>query len=300
MLEWGRARGRGDLARDHWAAVLIATVGVAVGVHDLPASAQASVKITYRDAFTTQAPAASSGRVFQDEFANSTDPQAKPSALSHFHLQLPAGARFDTTAIAQCQASDLELMLEGASACPTTSKLGTETFTFDTGLPGSGRYEPSDVTFLNQLGGVILLSQDRQSGVRLVIRGKVGSDTEDIDLPLLPGTPPDGGADKSEVAQYPAATGVSNGQLAAYLTTPPSCPRSGEWLFRAVYTFRDGTQQTADSSSPCQTPAPAPVLSSHRPTKAAHRRMHRHARGGRSLHPRRERARPHRARARNV
>jgi hypothetical protein len=211
----------------------------------------ASVTITYHDVFTTELPGSPSGRSFADQFSNSADPQAKPTALSHFHLQLPTGARFDTTAIPRCEASDLELMVIGADACPRTSKVGSETFVFDTGVSGPGRFDTSDVTFFNELDGVILLSQDRQTDLRIVTHGKIGAHTEDIELPTLPGTPPDGGADRQETAQYPVATADRNGQPATYLTTPASCPPTGQWVFQATYTFHDGTQQTLVSSSPC-------------------------------------------------
>jgi hypothetical protein len=251
-----------------------------------PASADASVTISYRDVFTTQIPGSPSGRSFADQFSNSADPQAKAPALSHFHLQLPAGARFDTTAIPRCEASDLELMLIGANACPPMSKVGSETFVFDTGLSGPGRFDTNDVTFFNERNGVILVSQDRQTDLRIVTHGKIGADTEDIDLPLLPGTPPDGGADRQETAQYPVATGDHNGHAAAYLTTPASCPTTGQWIFRATYTFRDGTQQTLASSSPCRQAPAASGLSSQPPARAKRRHVHRRPtrRGARHAH----------------
>jgi hypothetical protein len=240
-----------------------------------PARADASVTISYRDVFTTEIPGSPSGRSFADQFSNSADPQAKAPALSHFHLQLPAGARFDTTAIPRCEASDLELMLIGADACPPMSTVGSETFVFDTGLSGPGRFDTSDVTFFNELDGVILLSQDRQTDLRIVTHGKIGADSEDIDLPLLPGTPPDGGADRQETAQYPVATGDHNGRAVAYLTTPASCPPTGQWLFQATYTFHDGTQQTLVSPSACHQAAPASGLSSHQPAQARRRHFQR-------------------------
>jgi hypothetical protein len=254
-----------------------------------PARANASVTISYRDAFTTELPGSPSGRSFADQFTNSADPNAKPSALSHFHLQLPAGARFDTTAIPRCEASDLELMLIGADACPPRSKVGSETFVFDTGLSGPGRFDTSDVTFFNELNGVILLSQDRQTGLRLVTHGKIGADSEDIALPTLPGTLPDGGADRQETAQYPVATGDHNGRPAAYLTTPASCPPTGQWLLQATYTFHDGTQQTLVSSSPCKRAEPASGLSIRQPAKAKHRHIHRRPKRRAARHAHRDR-----------
>src|SRR3954447_16154452 len=99
------------------------------------AAAQSPAVVTYDDTFTTTTPGAPTGRLFIDTFTNADDPNAKPPPVSHFHLQLPRGARFDTGAIAQCTASDAELMADGAAACPDESHVGSEVFLGDTGLP---------------------------------------------------------------------------------------------------------------------------------------------------------------------
>src|SRR5215212_491919 len=96
------------------------------------AAAEPTARVEYTDAFTTQEPGVHSGRLFHDEFFDARDPNAKPPALEHFHLQLPQGARFDTEAVPHCGASDAELMSQGASACKTPgSQVGTEVFSFD-------------------------------------------------------------------------------------------------------------------------------------------------------------------------
>src|SRR3954452_15496601 len=77
------------------------------------AAAQSPAIVTYDDTFTTTAPGAPTGRTFIDTFTNADDANAKPPPVSHFHLQLPHGARFDTGAVARCTASDPELMAGG-------------------------------------------------------------------------------------------------------------------------------------------------------------------------------------------
>src|SRR5947199_6070170 len=200
-----------------------ALVAAAVASGAAPATAAGPAKVTYNDRFTTTTPGASSGRLFSDAFADPADPQAKPPAVAHFRLDLPAGARFDTTAIPECGATDAQLMAQGASACATGSRIGGEVFTADTGLD-QNRYITADVDFLNEKDGLIILSRDRQSGARVVTHGKVGPSSEDIDVPMLPGTPPDGGVDKRENATFAATAGPSG----AYLTTPPDCPAAGD------------------------------------------------------------------------
>jgi hypothetical protein len=210
-----------------------------------------TARVEYSDAFTTRTPGAASGRVFHDEFFDARDASAKPPPVQHVHLQLPAGARFDWRAVPLCTASDAELMAQGPSACPAGSKVGTEVFSFDTGVDGPNRLVTNDITFLNNKDELIILTQERQSGTRVVVRGKLGPGTLDFELLPLPGTPPDGGADKREDANYPPAVGPSG---KAWLTTPPTCPAGGKWTFRVDYTFRNGEKVTRTSDAPCDRP----------------------------------------------
>src|SRR3954449_4081823 len=87
------------------------------------AAAAPTARVDYSDAFTTQAPGTPSGRVFHDEFFDARDASAKPPAVQHVHIQLPAGGRFDWRAVPLCTATDAELMAEGDSACPAGSKV---------------------------------------------------------------------------------------------------------------------------------------------------------------------------------
>jgi hypothetical protein len=237
----------------HIAALAAAVVPLAV-VCDT-AAAEPTARVEYSDAFTTRAPGTASGRVFHDEFFDARDAGAKPPAVQHVHLQLPPGARFDTGAVPACGATDAELMAEGAAACAPGSQVGTEVFSFDTGVDGPNRLVTNDITFLNDPGELIILTQERQSGTRVVVRGKIGPETLDFELAPLPGTPPDGGADKREDSKFPVTVGPKG---KSWLTTPPACPATGKWTFRVDYTFRNGEKVTRTSDSPCDaTAAPA-------------------------------------------
>jgi hypothetical protein len=225
-------------------AALVATTAALVAPC-ATAAAEPTARVEYSDAFTTRSPATPSGRIFHDEFFDARDASAKPPPVQHVHLQLPKGARFDTGAVPRCTASDAELMAQGPSACDPKSQVGTEVYSFDTGVDGPNRLVTSDIAFLNNKDELIILTQERQSGIRVVVRGKITRDTFDFDLPPLPGTPPDGGADKREDGTYP---------VTGWLTTPPTCPKSGKWTFRVDYTFRNGEKVTRTSDSPCSRP----------------------------------------------
>jgi hypothetical protein len=238
-------------------AALIAAAAIAPSlVAAAPAAAEPTARVELSTSFTTRTPGAPSGRLFHDEFFDAKDPNAKPPPVQHIHEQLPPGARFDTAAVPACGASDAALMAEGPSACAPGSQLGTEVFVFDTGVDGPNRLVTNDITFLNDPGELIILTRERQTGARVVVRGKVGRETLDFDLSTLPGSPPDGGADKLEDSVFPVATGPSG---ASYLTTPPTCPASGRWTFRVDYTFRNGEKVTKTSDSPCDAAATAPA-----------------------------------------
>lgn len=221
---------------------LVAAAVIAAGAD--AAAAEPTARVEYTDQFTTTEPGVHTGRLFYDEFFDARDASAKPPAVQHFHLQLPPGARFDTDAVPHCGATDAELMARGAEACAPGSQVGTEVFSFDTGFEAN-RIVTNDITFLNDPGELIILTQERSTGTRVVVRGKIGRETLDFDLSTLPGTPPEGGADKREDGTYP---------VTPWLTTPPTCPPSGKWTFRVDYTFRNGEKVTKTSDSPCQAP----------------------------------------------
>lgn len=212
------------------------------------AAAQSPAIVTYDDTFTTRTPGAPAGRIFIDTFTNADDPGAKPPSVSNFQLQLPPGARFDTDAIPQCTASDAELTLQGAAACPEDTHIGGELFLADTGFPEPNRYITADVVYINADDTIIGVGTDRATGARVVNRGTVAPDGEEISVPMLPGTPPEGAAVVREEAWFEARTGPEG---EPYLRTPPRCPKRGYWVLTGTYSFRNGDEQTLESRSPC-------------------------------------------------
>src|SRR3954454_10697013 len=184
---------------NHTRSVAVAIVPAAViAAVFSPPTAIAAARVEYSDAFTTRAPGTPSGRLFHDEYFDASDANAKPPAVQHVHVQFPKGTRIDSAAVPLCTASDAELMAEGASACDSKSQIGSEVFSFDTGVDGPNRIVTNDIAYLNNTGELIILSREPQSGTRGFVRGKLPRDTPDSGLPPLPGTPPDGGADKRE------------------------------------------------------------------------------------------------------
>ena len=232
---------------------LIAVMALSALVLAAQAGAQSEQpRQSYSDRFTTETPGAPTGRTYAIDYFDPANREGKPHAFSHLRVELAEGARFDTSAIPQCKASDAELMASGPSACPADTKVGTDETVVDTGFDGPARYSTADFSFFNNKDELILFVSVRENGARLVIRARVGRNTIDIDNPMIPGTPPDGGAAKSQRGTfYPRSTRRAGRQL-NYITTPPSCPASGFWVNRVHYTYRDGVKQTAESRSPCR------------------------------------------------
>jgi hypothetical protein len=229
------------------------TLGVLAAGLAAPAGASAGhAHVEYTDAFSTRTPGAPAGRTFTADFFDSADPAAKPPPLTHVRVELPEGARFDTSAVPQCTATDAEIVAQGAAACEEGSRIGGGVIDVDTGFPEPERTLTSDFTFLNARDALILIAQDRKNGARLVLRGVIRERTFDLDVPPLPGTPPDGGANRHEVIKIDPATGPGG----AFLTTPPTCPADGAWVLKTTWTFRGGEEVTRESRSPCVAAVP--------------------------------------------
>ena len=243
----------------------------ATGLAAIALAAQASAvseppRQTYSERFTTDVPGTATGRAYAIEWVNPDDPDGKPPAFSHLHVELAKGARFDTSALPHCRASDAELMAAGPSGCPAESKVAVDETVIDSGFAEPGRYFTTDLVFFNNENELVLVATVRENGARVVLRAQVGERTIDLDVPMLPGTPPDGGAAKRQRGEWYALSSVRDGKRVNYLTTPPTCPASGFWVNRITWTYRDGVEQTRESRSPCKRSS-APAGADARPPR---------------------------------
>ena len=87
-----------------------------------PAAAQS--RQGFSGTFTTEAPGASSGYRLAIDYANPSDPAAKPHSVQQVVQTLAAGTRIDTTVPPRCAASDQQLSAQGAGACPASTAVG--------------------------------------------------------------------------------------------------------------------------------------------------------------------------------
>jgi hypothetical protein len=65
---------------------------------------------------------------------------------------------------------------------------------------------------------------------------------------LPPGFPP--GSKTAPKESHQEIYGLSS-RKGAFITTPPTCPRSGRWIARSMVIYDDGTVQRATSATRC-------------------------------------------------
>src|SRR3954469_22754063 len=140
-------------------------IGVALGLLVPAGTAQAAATTRQTASFTwtTAAVSAPTGYSMAVDIDAPADADAKPHSLRELDLEFPRGTLTDTTALPQCKATDAELMLEGAAACPGDTRIGGGTIVTDTGSTQSGfpRLVTNDVTQFNNQDEVIGFAQSR-------------------------------------------------------------------------------------------------------------------------------------------
>jgi hypothetical protein len=201
-------------------------------------------------------PAHPTAERFRFDYVNPDDSAAKPPAIRQVVTILPRGARYDVSAPGSCTATDEELTARGGEACPPESAIGGGVVTVDTGVPGPGRIVTADVEFFNNAedpdGEFIYLNTVRESEARTIIRADVTGRRTITNAPMLPGTPPDGGAIDTVDVKVASVVRTVDGRRRSYITTPPRCPRNRKWIARVRFTYGDDYSQTVATPNRCK------------------------------------------------
>jgi hypothetical protein len=243
MRRHRRATGTGALAL----ATAVALGGMAGDV-----AAAAVKRQTGRNVFTVTKPGAATGNVFDFSFTNPENPAQKPHTVNRIVVHAPAGTAYDFGAVPQCHASDLELQVQGAAACPASSKVGSGLAVSDTGSTGPfpPRYTESTITQFNGDHELIGVGENKDiPAIKTVTHTKFAGTTASTDFPTFPGLPPPDPFTplKSLTVNFPKR--VVNGR--ATTRTPPTCPAVGYWKIVTDFTYVDGVTQHVVSHSPC-------------------------------------------------
>jgi hypothetical protein len=210
-----------------------------------PASAEsAGARAELAMPFGNPAPGRQSGLKLDLRYLDAEDADAKPPTVSELLLRLPDGTRIDTTAVPACQASDAEIQLLGRDACPPESLIGTGTLEVYLGAPGDP--QTTDLALFNAPGQILEVLLFEGSNVTVALEHLFVKDGSIRARPaqVPPGAPPESRVAASHIVWDVPARG-------GYLTTPPTCPRSGKWRTEGEFAFADGSTAKAGGTQAC-------------------------------------------------
>ena len=236
-----------------WIACAAALLCVAAGASPVAAQSRQGFSGT----FTTEAPGASSGYRLAIDYANPSDPAAKPHSVQQVVQTLAAGTRIDTAVAPRCAASDQQLSAQGAAACPAGTVVGAGEIDVDFGTAtgATPRVVQNRVTVFNAEDALILFTESTNTTgepIRTASRSRVAGRSITTDAPPLPAAPPPDAFLAIKRVRLSIGAVTAPGGTGALITTPGSCPSGGAWETEGRFTYRDGASQSVTSRSPCR------------------------------------------------
>lgn len=214
-----------------------AVLGALACAYPAAAAGTAELEISYG----TKARGAAALLDFTVRYRLAGDDDAKPPAIRRVRIALPAGLRFDTTALPTCDASDDSFRALGTSACDPESKAGTGSLVAATGSP----LDPLQADIHVYNGGEELVEVVTAKGTGTVLaveRIAIDANRLSADPTMAPGAPPDGTAVRDIVFTLERG----------FVLTPPRCPRRRHWRTTSEFAFADGSEATATSRARCR------------------------------------------------
>lgn len=242
---------RARVARSVVAAKLLLAVAVVV-----PPSATAVpsdfARGTIDQTLTTTRPNAPTGLHFVARYHAAGDPDAPPPYMRK--MTFSGGPTRDTSVPERCTASDIELAVSGAAACPPGSRLGGGTS--DGLFMGSFPTKVELDVFNNTAEQIMVL---RSPGLASVSRGRIRADgsvefASPTCFPSHAGCPVDNALQLRSDVKLEPYTVVRNGKARSYLTTPSKCPKSRRWTTTVRFWWADGSEDTVTIRQPCKRP----------------------------------------------
>jgi hypothetical protein len=198
---------------------------------------------TFELAYLPSKPSASGGIETVMTWSDPGESGGKPKRITRIQFHFHPGTKIDTRALKQCRASDTDVRIQGARACPKASRLGFATSRVTTGVTPP---DQTQITFFNAPRQIIVLV--RVEGRTLAvyrddIKGRVV--TVNLDLPS--------GLSLLELRATikPHVKGRGK-KRRVYFRTPSVCPPSGEWTTTVIFTYIDGSSQQLADGSPCR------------------------------------------------
>ncbi|HEX8065485.1 MAG TPA: hypothetical protein VF520_03040 [Thermoleophilaceae bacterium] len=218
---------------------------------------------TVDQGLTTTRPNAPTGFTFTGRYHAAGDPEGEPPFLRRMVFYPPRGLRYDTSVPERCTASDLELELQGAAACPEGSRIGggtTEGVFYAPVADGVvfDRYTHTVDVMNNEDEQIVLVNSEGST----VVRGRLRPDgsLEFVTTTCFPSTKPMAECPDDYVLQLgsstnlPPYTRTENGRVRSYATTPPTCPARGYWKSVIRFWWADGSEDAVATRQPCSRP----------------------------------------------
>jgi hypothetical protein len=212
-----------------------------------------SYAVKYVETFNTTHPNTPTGVFLKSEWLGDR-PGEKPHTIVDDIFGLASGARYDFSVPAVCHATDEQLYLNGAAACPKASQVAKGVVELDIGksvwiLP---RIIKTNVTVFNAGPGKLIdLAISSNTGIPIPSVGRPTISGTGIltKNPAVPGFPPPDKfvAVKSDVFHFFKITKAGKG----FITTPPTCPASGFWTNSLFSRYHGGKTNTVTSRSRC-------------------------------------------------
>jgi hypothetical protein len=223
------------------AVVLLVVSALAVLAGDVFASPQ--FVATFQFTYSSKKPGSPSGLDGLGTWSDPGEPAGKPKEVTRIKVIGAPGLRLDTSALPICKASDAVVQRRALRACPASSKLGTVKgeAVISTGAPFN-----TVATLFNGRRKIIVVVM---LGDRLLtnFRDDVGRRSVTVNLKILPGI----SLTRFE-PHIPRHLRRQGKKRKSYVTTPPTCPPSGVWVTTAIFTYRDGSEQTLTAPTPCK------------------------------------------------
>lgn len=229
-------------------------LGVAAVALSLVAPAAADARsgrlADFTGALTTHRAAAPTGLRVHVLLHRPGNRSAKPSPLRSAVVRLPAGLRFDTTAVPRCTASDAAIRVLGSKACPEASELTVGKFSAVTGFgPPVDPLAGDDHVFNGPRQLIEIITAPGAFLSPAFDRLTISGSTLTAHPPKAPGGPPDG---ESSVRSLDFAVPVRARAGRTLIRAPRRCPATRRWTSTATFGFADGSHDTVASRSPCK------------------------------------------------
>jgi hypothetical protein len=198
---------------------------------------------TFELAYLPSKPAASGGIETLMTWSDPGEPGGKPKRITRIQFHFHPGTRIDTRALKRCRASDTDVRIQGARACPKASRLGFATSKVTTGVTHP---DLTQITFFNAPRQIIVLV--RVEGRTLAVyRDDIKGRVVTVNLGLPSGL----SLLELRATIKPHAKGRGK-KRRVYFRTPPVCPPNGEWTTTVIFTYVDGSSQALADGSPCR------------------------------------------------